>query len=34
LTKDAWNLIELTSDNLGHVQATVSVKGYDKIGSG
>jgi hypothetical protein len=33
LTKNAWNLIELTSDDLGHIQATVSIKGYDKIGS-
>jgi len=34
LTKNAWNLIELTSDDLGHIQTTVSIKGYDKIGSG
>jgi len=33
LTKGAWNLIELMSDDLGHVQATVSISGYDKIGS-
>jgi hypothetical protein len=32
LTKDAWNLIELTSDNLGHIQGTISIRGYNQIG--
>jgi hypothetical protein len=32
LTKNAWNLIELTSDDLGHIQGTVSIRGYDQIG--
>jgi hypothetical protein len=33
LTRDAWNLIELTSDSLGHIQATLSVRGYEQIGA-
>lgn len=33
LTRDAWNLIELTSDSLGHLQATLSVRGYEQIGT-
>jgi hypothetical protein len=32
LTQGAWNDIELTSDTLGHIQATVSVSGYRQIG--
>jgi hypothetical protein len=33
LTRGAWNDIELTSDTLGHIQATVSIDGYKKIGT-
>jgi len=33
LTKGAWNLLGFTSDDLGHIQATVSVSGYDQIGT-
>jgi hypothetical protein len=32
LTPDAWNFIELTSDTLGHIQATISIDGYKRIG--
>jgi hypothetical protein len=32
LTKNAWNLIELTSDDLGHISGTLSIRGYDQIG--
>jgi hypothetical protein len=32
LTGGAWNDIELTSDTLGHIQATVSIDGYKQIG--
>jgi hypothetical protein len=33
LTQDAWNDIELTSDTLGHIQATISIDGYRQIGT-
>ena len=33
LTKGAWNLIELTSDDLGHIQGTILIRGYDQIGA-
>jgi microcompartment protein CcmK/EutM len=33
LTSGAWNDIELSSDSLGHLQATVSIQAYDQIGS-
>jgi hypothetical protein len=29
----AWNTVELRSDNLGDIQATVAIFGYDKIGT-
>lgn len=32
LTRGAWNDIELSSDSLGHIQATISVDGYKQIG--
>jgi len=32
LTTGAWNDIELSSDSLGHLQATVSIQAYDQIG--
>jgi hypothetical protein len=32
LTVGAWNDIELSSDSLGHIQATVSIDGYKQIG--
>jgi len=33
LTVGAWNDIALSSDSLGHIQATVSVDGYKQIGT-
>lgn len=33
LTQGSWNLIELTSDALGHIQATVFIRAYDQIGT-
>lgn len=33
LTRGAWNMIEVTSDSLGHVQATISIDGYKQIGA-
>jgi len=32
LTQDSWNLIELTSSTLGHIQGTLSIDGYKQIG--
>ncbi|AFH22464.1 hypothetical protein OSG_eHP27_00060 [environmental Halophage eHP-27] len=32
LTQDAWNLIELTSSTIGHIQGTLSIDGYKQIG--
>lgn len=32
LDRNSWNDIELTSDTLGHLQGTVSVRGYEQIG--
>lgn len=33
LNSGQWNLIELASDTLGHIQGTVSIDGYKKIGT-
>jgi hypothetical protein len=32
LTTGAWNDIEITSEQLGHIQATIALTGYDQIG--
>lgn len=32
LQQGGWNMIELVSDTLGHVQATVFIRAYDQIG--